>query len=118
MANQEHLDILKQDVEAWSRWREEHPDINPDLREADLRYANLTRADLSITNLSRADLSDATLIGVCLRYANVIGANLATTMPLHRLAQLMGHGSLDTTMLYIQGTKDDWQQSVETITWR
>lgn len=39
MANQEHLDILKQGVEAWNQWRKDHPAINPDLREADLREA-------------------------------------------------------------------------------
>jgi len=45
------------------------------------------------------------------------GYRMAETVPLHRLAQLMGHDSLDTTMLYTQGTKDDLQQAVETIAW-
>jgi hypothetical protein len=36
MSNQEQLDILKQGVEVWNMWRVEHPDIRPDLREADL----------------------------------------------------------------------------------
>jgi integrase/recombinase XerD len=45
------------------------------------------------------------------------GYRMAETVPLHRLAQLMGHDSLDTTKLYIQGTKDDLQQAVETIAW-
>jgi integrase/recombinase XerC len=34
-----------------------------------------------------------------------------------RLAQIMGHDSLDTTTLSIQGTKHDVQQAVETIAW-
>lgn len=38
-------------------------------------------------------------------------------VPLHRLAQIMGHDSLDTTMLYIRGTKQDLQQDVEKIAW-
>lgn len=42
---------------------------------------------------------------------------MAETVPLHRLAQIMGHDSLDTTRLYIQGTKQDLQQAVETIAW-
>lgn len=28
-------------------------------------------------------------------------------VPLHRLAQIMGHGSLDTTMVYVRGTQGD-----------
>jgi len=31
MANEEHVKILKQGVEAWNRWREEQPEIRPDL---------------------------------------------------------------------------------------
>jgi hypothetical protein len=31
MANPEHLEILKQGVEAWNEWREKNPDIEPDL---------------------------------------------------------------------------------------
>lgn len=45
------------------------------------------------------------------------GYRLAGTVPLHRIAQLMGHNSLNTTMLYVQATKDDLQQAVETIAW-
>jgi integrase/recombinase XerD len=42
---------------------------------------------------------------------------MAQSVPLHRLAQLMGHDSLDTTMLYVQATKQDLQQDVERIAW-
>jgi integrase/recombinase XerD len=45
------------------------------------------------------------------------GYRMAEAVPLHRLAQIMGHDSLDTTKLYIQGTKHDLQQAVETIAW-
>ena len=45
------------------------------------------------------------------------GYRMAESVPLHRLAQIMGHASLDTTKLYIQGTKHDLQQAVETIAW-
>lgn len=34
MANQEHLDIVKQGVEVWNQWREENPDVRPDLSDA------------------------------------------------------------------------------------
>ncbi len=45
------------------------------------------------------------------------GYRMAQTVPLHRLAQIMGHDSLDTTMLYIKGTASDLQQEVEKIAW-
>ncbi len=45
------------------------------------------------------------------------GCRMAESVPLHRLAQIMGHDSLDTTRLYIQGTKQDLQDAVETIAW-
>jgi integrase/recombinase XerC len=45
------------------------------------------------------------------------GYRMAAMVPLHRLAQIMGHDSLDTTMIYVQGTKQDLQQEVEKIAW-
>lgn len=45
------------------------------------------------------------------------GYRMAEAVSLHRLAQIMGHDSLDTTMLYIRGTKQDLQQDVEKIAW-
>lgn len=38
-------------------------------------------------------------------------------VPLHRLAQIMSHNSLDTPMLYILGIKQDLQHNVEQISW-
>ena len=45
------------------------------------------------------------------------GYRMAQVVPLHRLAQIMGHDSLDTTMIYIRSTKADLQQAVEKIAW-
>ncbi len=45
------------------------------------------------------------------------GYRMAESVPLHRLAQIMGHDSLDTTKVYIQGTKRDLQQAAQTIAW-
>ncbi len=45
------------------------------------------------------------------------GYRMAEKVPLHRLAQIMGHASLDTTLTYIRGTPRDLQQAVETIAW-
>jgi uncharacterized protein YjbI with pentapeptide repeats len=36
MANQEHLNILKQGAEVWNKWRKENPAIEPDLSNIDL----------------------------------------------------------------------------------
>jgi integrase/recombinase XerD len=45
------------------------------------------------------------------------GYQMAVRTPLHRLAQVMGHDSLDTTLLYIKGTARDLQNEVEKIAW-
>jgi integrase/recombinase XerD len=42
---------------------------------------------------------------------------MAEVVPLHRLAQIMGHDSLDTTMTYIRATRSDLQNEVEKIAW-
>ena len=46
------------------------------------------------------------------------GYRMAASVPLHRLAQLMGHDSLDTTMRYVQATTYELQQDIERIAWR
>jgi hypothetical protein len=72
MANYEHLKILKQGVRVWNKWRQEHPEVRPALREA-----NLGGADLSGANLSDANLSGAELIGADLSVAHLSGAHLS-----------------------------------------
>jgi uncharacterized protein YjbI with pentapeptide repeats len=42
MANDEHVALLKQGVAAWNAWREENPNIQPDLSGAKLSGANLS----------------------------------------------------------------------------
>ncbi|MCW9682556.1 pentapeptide repeat-containing protein [Dolichospermum planctonicum UHCC 0167] len=71
MANDEHLAILMQGMEVWHEWREENPDIIPDLIKSDLFMANLSGADLREANLREANLSGADLNG-----ANLSGADL------------------------------------------
>jgi hypothetical protein len=92
MANEEHLGLIKQGVDAWNRWRREHADTRPDLigatligadlSGADLSEANLSRADLfdtdfSRANLSRTDLSDTHLSGADLFDTDLIEADLS-----------------------------------------
>ncbi len=81
MANPEHLKILKQGVEQWNRWREEHPFYVPELSEADLQNVRLSGADLRGANLLRANLTGAVLekanlFRVNLHHANLRGADL------------------------------------------
>lgn len=86
MANEEHLKILEQGVEAWNEWREENPNIRPNLSEshlvkmdllgANFTGANLTKASLIWANLSIANLTWANLIEANLGLANLMGADL------------------------------------------
>jgi uncharacterized protein YjbI with pentapeptide repeats len=77
MANDEHVAMLKKGVEAWNAWRDENPDIRPDLVQADLRNRYLRGANLRGANLHEADLTGADLIGANLIGANLIGATLS-----------------------------------------
>lgn len=74
MASSEHLKVLAQGVEAWNKWRREHPEILPDLTHADL-----TGADLSFAHLDGADLGNANLAGVRLNNITIRNANLSDT---------------------------------------
>jgi uncharacterized protein YjbI with pentapeptide repeats len=76
MANPEHLAILKQGVEAWNKWREENPSIEPDLRETNIGKTNLSRANLSKAMLRKANLTEADLNGAILGGSYLSGANL------------------------------------------
>ncbi|NQS97149.1 MAG: toll/interleukin-1 receptor domain-containing protein [candidate division Zixibacteria bacterium] len=79
MANTEHLEILKQGVEVWNKWREENPGVVPDLLKADLLKADLSEADLSEADLGEADLSVANLRGADLTKAILIFTNFQLT---------------------------------------
>lgn len=81
MANQEHLDILKQGLDSWNIWRQHFPKVLPDLCEAnlidyDLRGADLIKANLSYANLHLTDLRGADLSGVNLHKADLRRAYL------------------------------------------
>ena len=94
MANLEHLEILKQGVEIWNKWRQTpsgnaHNLINADLSGADLngmncRQLNLSLANLRNTHFYRANLLEANfynadLYGADLTHANLIRADLRNT---------------------------------------
>ena len=81
MADKEHLEILRQGVTAWNKWRGENRLIRPDLRGANLKETNLrgiklSKADLKGANLSRTRLASARLLEANLLEANLFAANL------------------------------------------
>jgi uncharacterized protein YjbI with pentapeptide repeats len=81
MANQKHVDILKQGVDVWNEWREDHPKIKPNLRschlgELNLRGINFSETNLKQCNLWETNLSGANLSNADLSYGYMRGANL------------------------------------------
>lgn len=91
MANNEHVDLLLRGVDVWDDWREQNPEIIPDLsgmslNEPDFGGANLKGANLSgancyealfgPANLAGADLSDSVFVKADFNRADLSGANL------------------------------------------
>jgi uncharacterized protein YjbI with pentapeptide repeats len=81
MADEKQREILIRSVDVWNKWREDNPDVEIDLNNADLmgtnlKAANLQKAHLSDADLVLADLSNADLTGVHLTGANLSGATL------------------------------------------
>ena len=81
MANEEHLEILKQGPVSWNRWLDENSNTQPDLVEADLSRVNLSEADLAWAdlrgaNLIRTNLTQADLFGARLNGANLSSADI------------------------------------------
>lgn len=60
MANEEHIAILKQGVEVWNNWRQENPDIRPDLSTLSLSESILA----SDTMLSKTSPAGTWFTGV------------------------------------------------------
>jgi len=72
VASAEQLNVLRKGPHIWNRWREQHPEIRPDLRAANLRESDLANADLR-----DCDLRGAVLLGAKLEYADLTKANLS-----------------------------------------
>ncbi len=86
MANLEHLEILNQGVNVWNNWRDNNPNIYPDLHGADLISKDLENINFSKTilvnvqlnhaKLAHADFSDANMVSIVLRDATLDDAYL------------------------------------------
>jgi uncharacterized protein YjbI with pentapeptide repeats len=75
MANEVHLERLRQGVNVWNAWRKKEP-IVPDLSGANLLGRNLSQFNLVETNLAEANLMGANLSRTNLYGANLIRARL------------------------------------------
>jgi hypothetical protein len=82
MANNRHVELIRQGVETWNRLKQDHPltqmnlkGIN--LKGCDLRHADFNKVDLSHADLQGADLRGAQLVGTNLRAANLKKAKFA-----------------------------------------
>lgn len=84
MANLQQLAILKQGVDVWNKWRNEHPDVKVDLSKTDLSDTNLVEAFAGLrfpsfhrANLGGASLGKADLTETNLHKADLVGADLS-----------------------------------------
>lgn len=77
MANQNHLEILKDGVEVWNKWREANEHITPDLQKANLEKYVLDGANLTSTNLEGANLVETKLQKANFFAARLGGADLS-----------------------------------------
>jgi uncharacterized protein YjbI with pentapeptide repeats len=76
MANFKHVEILREGVDAWNRWREQDIDIIPNLSGSNLNGANLANANLRQADLRKTDLRNANLVEADLFKADIRNANL------------------------------------------
>ena len=71
-----HLNLLKNDVEGWNRWRLSHAEVTCDLAGEDLSHGYFFEGNFNRANLKGAILRRACLIGADLRGADLSGADL------------------------------------------
>jgi uncharacterized protein YjbI with pentapeptide repeats len=75
MADEAHLAVLKQGVDAWNAWLAAHAGTAADLANANLRGLDLAKANLAGADCRNADLRGTILSGATLTDANLAGAN-------------------------------------------
>jgi hypothetical protein len=74
MTDNDYLSLIEQGVEAWNRWREDNPEVKPDLSRAYLFEADLGGFNFSEVNFNRTCLIGANLKGANLSRASLTGA--------------------------------------------
>jgi len=78
MPDSGHLAILKEGAGRWNQWREENPNLRPDLSSTSLSRLDLRGANFSRCSLAEAHLNHSDLSGADLRRANLSRASLNT----------------------------------------
>ncbi len=86
MANEEQLKILKQGVEVWNEWREEHPDEKINLRGANLKGKNLSGADFHGADIRGTSFQNAILVGA--NFSKTIAGLAYTAVIVHIIVSL------------------------------
>ena len=76
MADPQHIELIRQGIEQWNRWRKENPEVMLDFHGAHLRGADLSLADLNGADFGLADLRGAGLGRAQLGRADFRGAGL------------------------------------------
>lgn len=114
MTSQEYIELLRQGVPAWNKWRQEHPHVHPEFIQADLSRLSLHGADLhfvdfietllQVTDLSEADLRGSHLQGANLLRANLSGANLQRAVLSGADLALVNFSSANLSRAEVNGT--------------
>ncbi len=76
MANQEQLEILKQGVDAWNKWRRENEAISIDLSRIDFEKANLDGVNFRSASVYKSNFCEASLMEADMNRADLYGTNL------------------------------------------
>ena len=76
MANELHVRMLNDGMADWNLWRDRHPEIIPDLEEADLNCKNLSNYNLNFANLRSAKLDRCIISNSMLKGVNFTNCNL------------------------------------------
>jgi uncharacterized protein YjbI with pentapeptide repeats len=80
MANPQHIQILEKGVAVWNDWRQQDPDVVPNLEKANVTEKELPRIDLSNAALEDAYLRNSDLSEANLSGARLTGADLFRTV--------------------------------------